>query len=136
VAGEGIWGPRPRARAGKGGGERLQGSHCFRHPAYNYVCKNNAKRKNDGNTIASLIEHALYYKSSSSYSKTSVSVRPHVNEKPAFSKLFTQPLQSVFEKDAFSVNVFTEYMWTVDQTGGKKYPFSTTKKDTWGRGIN
>ena len=61
------------------------------------------------------------------YSKTSVSVRPHVNEKPAFSKLFA--LQSVFEKDAFSVTVFTGYMWTVDQTGGKKYPFSKTKKD-------
>ena len=45
-------------------------------------------------------------------------------------------VQSVFEKDAFSVTVFTGYMWTVDQTGGKKYPFSKTKKDTWGRGFN
>ena len=33
VAGEGIWG-RDRARAGKVGGEHLQGSRCFRHPAY------------------------------------------------------------------------------------------------------
>ena len=33
VAGEGIWG-RDRARAGKVGGEHLQGSRCFRHRAY------------------------------------------------------------------------------------------------------
>ena len=84
--------------------------------------------------IASLIEHASYYKSSSSYSKTSVSVRPHVNKKPAFSKLFA--LQSVFEQDASSVTVFTGYMWTVDQTGGKKYPFSKTKKGMGELGIN
>ena len=35
----------------------------------------------------------------SSYSKTSVFVRPHINEKPAFSKIFT--LESVFEKMPF-----------------------------------
>ena len=31
--GEGNEGARPRARE-EGGGERLQGKHCFRHPAY------------------------------------------------------------------------------------------------------
>jgi len=39
-------------------------------------------------------------------------VRPHTNEKPAFSKIST--LESVFLKHAFSVS----------QTGEKKYPFS------------
>ena len=37
----------------------------------------------------------------SSYPKTSVFVRPHVNEKPAFSKIFS--LENVFEKIMFSV---------------------------------
>ena len=48
--------------------------------------------------------------------------RPSTRKRKARAlKLFT--LQSVFEKDAFSVTVFTGYMWTVNQTGGKKYPF-------------
>ena len=47
-------------------------------------------------------------------SKTSVFVRPHVNDKPRFSKISF--LESVFEKDAFSVNVFTRYVKTVGQT--------------------
>ena len=63
------------------------------------------------------------------YSKTSVSVRPQANEKPAFLKHFT--LQSVFEKDAFSVTVFTGYIWTVDQTGEKNIRFQKQKK-IWG----
>ena len=37
----------------------------------------------------------------SSYPKTSVFVRPHVNEKPAFSKIFS--LENVFENITFSV---------------------------------
>ena len=37
----------------------------------------------------------------SSYSKTFVFVRPHVNERPAFSKIF--PLENVFENITFSV---------------------------------
>ena len=37
----------------------------------------------------------------SSYSKASAFVHPHVNEKPAFSKIFS--LESVFEKITFSV---------------------------------
>ena len=40
----------------------------------------------------------------SSYSKTSLFVRPYVNEKPAFTKL--SALESVFLKDAFSLAVF------------------------------
>ena len=35
------------------------------------------------------------------FSKTSVFVRPHVNEKPASSKIF--PLENVFENITFSV---------------------------------
>ena len=34
VAGEGIWGRDRALEPKKRGGERLQGSHCFRHPAY------------------------------------------------------------------------------------------------------
>ena len=60
------------------------------------------------------------------YSKTSVSVRPHVNEERAFSELCN--LQSVFEKDAFSVTVFSGYMWTVDQTGKKISVFKNQKR--------
>ena len=59
----------------------------------------------------------------SSYSKTCVFVRPHVNEWPAFSKIFT--LESVFEKMRDSVIVFTEYKWTVGEIGGKKMRFQT-----------
>ena len=50
----------------------------------------------------------------SSYSKTCVFVRPHVNEWPAFSKIFT--LESVFEKMRDSVIVFAEYKWTVGES--------------------
>ena len=54
----------------------------------------------------------------SSYWKTSVFVRPHVNEKPAFLKIST--LENVFEKMhfrwQFSPNT---YEWTVGQTGKK-----------------
>ena len=53
----------------------------------------------------------------SSYSKTSVLVRPHVNEKPAFSKIFT--VKRSFEKNAFSVTVFTGYLWTAGRIGEK-----------------
>ena len=54
----------------------------------------------------------------SSYSITSVFVRPHVNEKPAFSKMST--MESVFWKYAFSVTVFKAYVRTVGQTRRKK----------------
>ena len=45
----------------------------------------------------------------SSYSKTSVFVRPHGNDKQAFSKICT--LESVW-KHAFSLTVFTRYVST------------------------
>ena len=61
----------------------------------------------------------------SSYSKTSVFVRPHVNKKPAFSKIFT--LKSVFEKMRFR--------WPLDQIGGKNIRFQI-KTDTCGRGLS
>ena len=54
----------------------------------------------------------------SSFSKTSVFVRPHVNEKLAFSKIFS--LENVFEKITFSVT--------------KKNLRFQTKTDTCGRG--
>ena len=50
----------------------------------------------------------------SSYSKTSVCVRPHVNEKPAFFKMST--LGTVFKRTPFA--------------GGRQ-----TKTDTCGRGL-
>ena len=49
----------------------------------------------------------------SSYWKTSVFVRPHVNEKPAFEKIATL-------KDAFSVAAFTEYIRVDGRTNRKK----------------
>ena len=68
------------------------------------------------------------------YSKTSsVFVLPRVNEWPAFFK--NLHFGERFWKDAFSVIVFTEYMWTVGETGEKKSPFQT-KTDMCGRGLN
>ena len=53
----------------------------------------------------------------SSYSKTSVFVRPQVSEKPrVFKNLHSEER---FWKDAFSVTVFTGYVWTVGRTGEK-----------------
>ena len=52
----------------------------------------------------------------SSYSKTSTFVRPHVNEKAG-----------VFGEH------FTGYVWTVGQTGERNIPFET-KTDTCGQG--
>ena len=53
----------------------------------------------------------------SSYSKTSVFVRPQVSEKPrVFKNLHSE---ESFWKDAFSVTVFTGYVWTVGRTGEK-----------------
>ena len=51
--------------------------------------------------------------------ETSVLDRPHENDKRAF---FKNDLHAGvrFWKDAFSVTVFTQYVWTVDQTGGEK----------------
>ena len=52
----------------------------------------------------------------SSYSKTSVFVRPHVNVKPAFTKIFS--LENVFENITFSVTKKSPvsnkngYLWT------------------------
>ena len=53
--------------------------------------------------------------------ETSVFDRPHENDKRAF---FKNDLHAGvrFWKDAFSVTVFTQYVWTVDQTGGEKKP--------------
>ena len=65
----------------------------------------------------------------SSYSKTSVFVRPHVNEWPAFSKIFT--LESVFEKMRNSVIVFTEYKWSVGEIRGKKCVFKQKRIVVW-----
>ena len=50
------------------------------------------------------------------YSKTSVFARPHVNEKPAFSKLST--LGSVFKRCVFGAS-FTKKGWSVGKTKGK-----------------
>ena len=53
----------------------------------------------------------------SSYSKTSVFVRPQVSEKPrVFKNLHSEER---FWKDAFSVTVFTGYVWTIGRTGEK-----------------
>ena len=53
----------------------------------------------------------------SSYSKTSVFVRRQVSEKSrVFKNLHSE---ESFWKDAFSVTVFTGYVWTVGRTGEK-----------------
>ena len=51
--------------------------------------------------------------------ETSVFDRPYENDKQAF---FKKDLHAGgrFWKDALSVTVFTQYVWTVDQTSGKK----------------
>ena len=53
--------------------------------------------------------------------ETSVLDRPHENDERAF---FKNDLHAGvrFWKDAFSVTVFTQYVWTVDQTGEGKKP--------------
>jgi len=58
-------------------------------PCRKYV--STRKCYNNGNTAASLTEHA-----SSMWCLTSVFICPHVDEKPAFSKIFT--LETIFEK--------------------------------------
>ena len=70
----------------------------------------------------------------SSYSKTSVFLRPHVNEKLAFSNISTP--KSNFEKKgrgwgAFSVTVFTGYVWTEGQTEEKISAFSKQNGYAW-----
>ena len=65
-------------------------------------------------------------------SKTSVFARPHVNEKPAFSKLST--LESVFNRCVFGA-CFTKKGWTVGNTRGKNLRFQT-KTDLCVRGDN
>ena len=66
------------------------------------------------------------------YSKTSVFARPHVNEKPAFSKLST--LGSVFKRCVFGAS-FTKKGLSVGKTRGKNLRFQT-KTDLCGRGDN
>ena len=53
--------------------------------------------------------------------ETSVFDRRYENDKQAF---FKNDLHAGgrFCKDALSVTVFTQYVWTVDQTGGEKKP--------------
>ena len=40
-----------------------------------------------------------------------------------------------FWKEALSVTIFIRYVWTVGQTGGKKYICFRTETDTCGRGL-
>ena len=71
----------------------------------------------------------------SSYSKTTVFVRPHVKEKPAFSKIFTR--ESVFEKmpfrGPFSPNACGRYAKTEEEKISFRY--SKKKMDTYRRGL-
>ena len=59
----------------------------------------------------------------SSYLKTTVFIRPHVNKKLAFSKISS--LESISEKMRFSVTIFTRYAWTVGQTREKNIRFQS-----------
>ena len=68
------------------------------------------------------------------YSKTSVFVRPHVNEKLAFSKIFT--LKSVFENLRFR-DRFHRIRVDVRPNQRQKYPFSNKNgSDTYGWSLN
>jgi len=61
------------------------------------------------------------------YSKTSVFVRPHVKEKPAFSKMFT--LGTIFENPV--------YMWTNwAKTEGRNLLFLKKYPEACGRGLS
>ena len=69
--------------------------------------------------------------------ETSVFDRRYENDKQAFFKNYLHA-GGRFWKDALSVTVFTQYVWTVDQTGGEKNRINLdlrfqTKSDTCGR---
>ena len=82
------------------------------------------KTLNNEHTIASLTKHAL----------RSVNNAWLPLENPSFSPSTRKRVASVFKilhsaerfwKDAFSVTVFTDYVWTLSQTGGKTLRFQT-----------
>ena len=65
----------------------------------------------------------------SSYSNTSVFFRPHVNEKPAFSKIST--LERVFEKMRFGWPFSSDTCGQYAKADEKKSPFSSKKGYVW-----
>ena len=70
----------------------------------------------------SIDDAMIYMMSSHRIRKPTSFVRPHVNEKWAFSKIST--LESIFEKFRFWGPFFTWYVWTIGQIG-KKIRFQT-----------
>ena len=75
---------------------------------------------------------SIWY-TTSSYSNTSVFFRPHVNEKPAFSKIST--LERVFEKMRFGWPFSSDTCGRYAKADEKNLRFQA-KRDTCGRGLN